>query len=316
MLEQKRCCFFSVFRVRAMNKILLHAILLLLVAVSPATGHEIALVRGDAGLPAQQAGRAFVRELERLLPPLGAKSIAPHVFHEIDLGADESPEQGAAQISAVRPELILALGPRALAAARLVADVPVVALLVAAPEKLLTGRDDMAAIKLAIPPKAQLDEMSRLLPGIRRVGVIYDPARSAALLAEARAGRPDLEFVALAAADEKAVAGLLDELRSRIDLLWLLPDPTVITSRTFPLFQRFSFENRLPILSFAEKHLKPGAALVVTFDIEAMGREAAALAVRLLRGRPPAERVSVPAGMKTLVNETILQNLSSVSSPS
>ncbi len=293
-----------------MKKNLLITLFLLLGAARAALGYEIAVVKGNHNLPADLAGQAFIRELEKTLPSPGLKAIVPHSFHEILIEKNESESSTRTRISAVRPDLILALGPKALTAARGIATVPVISLLVFSPEKIIAGQANITGITLNIPAKIQLDEMSRLLPGVKRVGVIYDPVRSNDLLGHARTSRPDLEFVAIPATNEKEVAGLLHKLEGRIDLVWLLPDLTVFTPHTFPLFLRFSFENRIPLLSFAEQHLKSGAALVVTFDVEAMGQEAAEIATRLFHGEPAAKiGMKNATRVKTLVNDIILQKM-------
>ena len=302
--------FIHFFDSQAMRKPFFLTIFLLLAAARAVLGYEIAVVTGDPGLPTRVAGQAFSRQLPRILPAVGGKSIEPHSFHEIVIAEDEPEDSSGARIAARQPDLILALGPRALTAARRVADVPIIYLLVFAPEKIIGDRTDIIGINLKIPPKIQLDAMSRLLPGVKRVGLVYDPARSRALLDEARAVRGDLDFVALPATHEKEVINLLHALRDRVDLLWLLPDLTVLTPRTLPSFLRFSFEHHLPLLSFSEKHLKPGAALIVTFDVEAMAEEAAEIAARVLRGEAAAAIGAKNAvRVKTLVNETILRKM-------
>jgi putative ABC transport system substrate-binding protein len=106
------------------------------------------------------------------------------------------------------------------------------------------------------------------------------------------------------------VPALLEELRGRADLIWLLPDLVVTNPQTLESYFLFSFTNKVPVLAFSEKYLKSGAAVVVTFDLEAMGEQAGGMAARLLLGAavrdvPPVDISRV----KTIVNPTVAGKL-------
>ena len=64
------------------------------------------------------------------------------------------------------------------------------------------------------------------------------------------------------------------------------------------------------MLAFSEKYLQSGAALVVTFDMAAMGEQAAVMAARILLGTPVS---GVPPAdisrVKTIVNSTVARKL-------
>jgi putative ABC transport system substrate-binding protein len=64
----------------------------------------------------------------------------------------------------------------------------------------------------------------------------------------------------------------------------MLPDQTVVTPQTLDHIFFFSLENRLPIITFAEKYLKLGAVLSVSFDPTDMGKQAGELALTILNG--------------------------------
>ncbi|MBI5558835.1 MAG: hypothetical protein HY885_14505 [Deltaproteobacteria bacterium] len=292
-----------------MKKTLILLILMLLVRVLPALGYEIVVVKGGP-LPDAQVVSAFAEELVKILPARGPKTIEPHHIEEINLGTDLSGESAAARIAALRPDLILALGREALLSVRDIRSIPVIYLLVAAPELIVEERTNITGIRLDIPPKLQFDQVSRYLPKVKRVGVIFDPARSSHVVNQAALNRPDLEFVALAASSAREVPGLLEKLKGKVDLLWLLPDLTVTNPQTLQSYFLFSFQNKTPVLAFSEKYLKNGAALAVTFDLEDMGVQAARLAAAIFTGTP-AGRLSVRdiSAVKTAINHDITEKL-------
>jgi len=284
--------------------------LMLLAGVSTAQAYDIVVVKNGDEMPMAQVVRAFGDKLVHLLPARGVKSIEPHRFREIDIRRNPIKSAVEQEILASRPDLILTLGRNALLAVRDISEIPIIYLLVVAPEIIIENRDNITGVNLEIPVKLQFDELTRLLPRVRRIGVIYNTGHSAMEIQEARQARADLQFVALHAKSAREVPASLEELRGRVDLIWLLPDIIVTNPQILESYFLFSFENRVPVLAFSEKYLKSGAALVVTFDMAAMGEQAAVMAARILLGSPvsgvpPADITRV----KTIVNPTVARKL-------
>ncbi len=161
-----------------------------------------------------------------------------------------------------------------------------------------------------MPPKMQLDELTRYLPSIRRVGIIYDPKRSSKLVNQLASIRPDLEFVSLATDTSAEVPALINSLRGRVDLLWMLPDLTATNRKTMQSYFLFSIKNKVPLLTFSEKFLKHGATIAVTFDIESMVEQAADLAIGMLSDRNGNNQPAIVAPhVKTVINHKIATKL-------
>ncbi|MCG2746793.1 MAG: hypothetical protein L6365_04595 [Desulfobulbaceae bacterium] len=202
------------------------------------------------------------------------------------------------------------MGRNALLAVRDIREIPIVFLLVVAPEIIIEDRDNITGINLGIPASLQFGELARLLPQVRRIGVIYNTAHSAMDIQQARRERPDLQFVALNAQSTREVPALLEELHGKVDLIWLLLDITVTNPQVLESYILFSFRDKVPVLAFSEKYLKSGAAIVVTFDLEAMGDQAAVMAARILLGTPVS--AVLPADIdrvKTIINPTVARKL-------
>ena len=293
-----------------MKKSLAIIILMLFAGVRTALAYDIVVVKSGNEMPMDQVVQAFTDKLVHLLPARGVKSIEPHRFREIDLRENPIKSVVEQQIRDYRPDLILTLGRSALLAVRDISEIPILYLLVVAPETIIQNRGNITGVNLEIPVKLQFDELTRLLPQVRRIGVIYNTGHSAMEIQQARRDRPDLQFVALNAQSTKEVPSLLEELRGRVDLIWLLPDIIVTNPQILESYFLFSFKNKVPVLGFSEKYLKSGAAIVVTFDLEAMGEQAAAMAARILQGTavngvPPTDISRV----KTIVNSIVVRKL-------
>lgn len=272
--------------------------------------YEIVVVKSSLSKVNEQVQQAFTQELGKRVPHRGLKAIQTHQVTEVVVAKGEEQSISLQRIQNACPDLILALGSKALKVALSVPDIPIVYLLVIEPEKIINNRTDVTGVSLTLPPKVQLDEMSRFLPKVKRVGVVYDPKRSNKVIEQMRAVRPDLEFVSLAAENTVEVPGLIASLRGRVDLLWMLPDVTATNKKTLQSYFLFSVKNKIPLLTFSGKFLKHGATIAVTFDMEAMAAQAADLAVNMLSDPKKSELPFIVAPrVKTVINHKIAAKL-------
>ncbi len=292
-----------------MKKLLLLIIISFLSLADTALGYEIVVVKSSMSKINERIQHIFIDEISKRVPHHGLKTIQPHQVTEVVISRGNE-RKGTDILQSMRPDLILALGAKALKVALSVPDIPIVHLLVINPEKIIGNATHVTGVTLSVPPKVQLDEMSRCLPAVKRVGLIYDPKRSGKLIERLNSVRPDLEFITLAAEDMSDVPGLIHSLHGKVDLLWMLPDLTVTNNITVQSYILFSIKNRIPLLTFSEKFLKHGATIAVTFDIDAIAEQAAALAVDMLSQYDGRDRTTpVPPRVKTIVNQKMAAKL-------
>ncbi len=94
-----------------------------------------------------------------------------------------------------------------------------------------------------------------------------------------------VELVLKEAHDPREVPRLVEELTNRIDVLWMLPDPTVVTSAMVEYLLQFSFQHNVPIFSFAGKYVEMGAVAALVVDPHMMGVEAGEIIKTFATGR-------------------------------
>ncbi len=281
--------------------------------VSTAMSYDIVVVKSGSGGPYDEMGQLVSAALMKELPSVGQKSIQPHSITAFTLGAEDLPDF-AGRVLASSPDLVVAIGSRALQVTENIERIPIVYLLVPTPEKYIKNRDNVTGIRFGLSAQAQFNELSRHIPGVKRLGVIYDPQRTGELVNQALFTLTDHELIALPTNNPREVPALLKQLRGKVDALWLIPDLTVINPITLQSYIRFSMENKIPVLAFAEKYLEQGAAMAVTVDTEAMAEKAAQLASRIVRGKGVAEigPVVEAANAKALINHKVVANLNIV----
>ncbi len=217
----------------------------------------------------------------------------------LTLNADVStPDELQSTCSQHKADLILALGTDA---AKLVKEanlaIPSVFAMVSEPgaSGLLNSGESagtpMTGSCLDVPVSEQFASLLEVVPGIRRIGVIYDPNESQLMVDEGRvaANRMDLGFVAYPVHSETEVPKALSAIRPRIDALWLVSDRTVLTTQSLQYIFLFAFQNNLPLMGLSEHFVRMGALLAVGPDYEDVGRQSGELAAKILKGRDPDE---------------------------
>lgn len=208
-----------------------------------------------------------------------------------------------------RPRLLVAIGDRALAACRKSREVPVVALLSLALTRKAVP-DHVGGITMTAAPERYLELFAELRA--KRVGVLYDPRISGIYVkrAIAEAERTGITMVAEPLRNPRDLQGKLEKLKGEIDLLWLLPDSTVITTVNLEALLVFSMTQAVPAVSFTGQYLKNGAAAALDIDPYDMGWQAGEMAQSLLR-TDLGHRVPVldPRKVRLQVNESVLRKL-------
>ena len=183
--------------------------------------------------------------------------------------------------------------------------------MVAEPEKISTTRSEITGISLNVSAGHQLQLFTSAF-SFKKLGVVYSEKDGATFLRQARkaASERHLEIVSASIDHVKEAPGVIKSMEGRIDALWLIPDTAVLTPSTMEYLAFFSLKHRIPIFSFSEKLLPYGATAAVSFDIEALGRQAAGMAHRILDGTPvSAIAAEEPAGIGLKINRSIIDNL-------
>lgn len=297
-----------------MKKVLF--LLLLFIPPGPtsfASAHEIVVVQSARLKPYEEALQGFKTVCaEGFAPHHGLKSIQPYSITELVLSEKSGSADIAGRIRSLRPELILAIGRDALAQVKTFRDVPIIYLMVPQPQAIKEGRLNITGVDMLIPPAKQLAGLIEAIPKVKRVGLLYDPRRTGALVKEARifAATQGIFLFALEVQTAKEVPGLIDSMKGEIDAFWMLPDLTVVTPQTVKALFLFSLENRIPVLTFSEKYLELGATIAAVFDVFAMGEQAGEMARRILAGTNIREVEAEPAEKITIkVNRKIAKKL-------
>ena len=218
-----------------------------------------------------------------------------------------------------RPRLILAIGDAALKEIRKVRHTPVVAMMSLGIDAQATTQPNLTGISMFAAPERYLATFQAIKA--RRVGLVINPVQNSWYLSQARqaAQNAGIELVVAVATSSRNALSQLNTLSGRIDALWMLPDPTIVTRGTVESYFRFAQEQSLPLVSFSAAYLSLGAAAVVDIDRFQVGRQAGIMAGRLLAGEstPVSLAKSTIKGNRTILQRfkmspTLLDNMTSL----
>ncbi len=231
------------------------------------------------------------------------------IVQEHDLQGDlDEGRKAARRIRASDTTLVLAVGTKAALAAKLeLVDTPVIYCLVLDPDKHDLSAPNMSGISLDISMADHLHAMRALFPKLKRIGILFDPAKTERLVRDGeREGKHQgIEIVAAPVSAERDVPTTLRTLLPTVDVLWLLPDTTVLTEDSLAFILQESLEANRPVVGFSAEFVKRGALMSISADYYDIGRQAARLSRRILghQASPPLrlspDRIHIAVNYKT-----------------
>lgn len=264
-----------------------------------AAGIEIAILNSSDIAAYQEAIAGF-----KATAPVGA------LYSHYDLHGDlELGKKLARKIRASDAALVLAVGLKAALAAKLeIVDTPVVYMMILDPLKHQLIAPNMTGTMLEVTTDRQLKLIRTFLPSIHRVGVLYDPNKSAAKIKEAaqQAAAVGMTLRGFPVDSEKDVPSQLRQLLAETEALWLLTDSTVLTNESINFLIQSALAQHVPVIGFSPEFIRLGGLLGISVSYGEVGRETGALAKRIVDGgrinplRPvPIERLTISVNLKT-----------------
>ena len=212
-----------------------------------------------------------------------------------------------------KPDIILTIGVLATTIAKEeIKDIPIVFCMVINHARFQLTGANMTGIAAEISIEEQLKGYQTILGQLKDLGVIYDPSKTGNIIESAEKKVKDIgvNLVKYEIDSPKMVSEALENLIGRIDALWLLPDSTVVTRKSFDLIKSTTLENKIPLLCTSDVFVKAGALAAVFSDYKCVGRQAAQLAGEILeRPSPGSLGIVNPDSFKLAINTDTAEKL-------
>jgi len=230
----------------------------------------------------------------------------------VTLPADKRNGGAVRQVWEAKPDVIVAVGARALAvAAEEFPNIPVVFGMVGDPSQYI-GDLGAAGVELLPSDRQVLGALRKVLPRAKEVTIVYDPGRSSEEVKRfVDAGRvlgisiSTLEFSgAPASFDAKG------SLSRSCDCIIIYPDPVMLSDTVFGSIVYEAFAQGLPALAYSSTFAAKGALMSVEADYASVARDLVDLAEQILAGRSPRSvGVHAPSRVKITVNGAVADEL-------
>ncbi|RMH06920.1 MAG: hypothetical protein D6704_06090 [Nitrospirae bacterium] len=251
--------------------------------------HEVAILQSAEVAAYRQAIDAFQAHL---LSQAGLTVTTYNLQGSIERGRKLGQKLRASDVS-----VVLAVGTKAAIAAKLeLVDIPVIYCMVLYPERYALTAPNMTGIQLHIPPIRQFALIKKLIPHIQKIGVVFDPDRTAHLIQQAQQGTAaqGLTLIQRSVSSQIEVPSTVRALLAAIDALWLVPDSTVLSEDSFNFLLKATLDAKVPLIGFSPELARSGALLSIYVDYTDVGKQAAELANRILRGSPIPTQALLP----------------------
>lgn len=242
-------------------------------------GRPVTVVYPELGEPFRQVFAAIVEGIEDRLHG-SVTSLA--------MGAATAPADVAEGLRKRDAKVVIGLGRGGMrVAAALAGELPVLVGCVVSVQE--SEARTFPVHTLAPDPAQLLARLRRLVPGARRVHLVFDPRLNGwlARLAREAARAEGLELLAQEAMDPaealRAYSQLLAAADPARDAVWLPQDPTTVDDNAvLPLVLKEGWNRNMAVFSSHVAHVKRGALFSLYPDNVELGRTLAASAQRLL----------------------------------
>jgi putative tryptophan/tyrosine transport system substrate-binding protein len=212
-----------------------------------------------------------------------------------------------------KPDVVLTIGVLATTIAKEeIKDIPIVFCMVINHERFQLAGSNISGIAAEIAIEKQMKGFQTILNPLKNIGVIYDPSKTGNIVESAETKVKDIgmNLVKYEVNSTIEVPEAIEGLTGRIDALWLLPDSTVVTKKSFDLIKSTTLEKKIPLLCTSDVFVKAGALTAVFSDYKFVGRQAAQLAGEILeRPSPGSLGIVNPDSFKLAINTDTAEKL-------
>ena len=187
------------------------------------------------------------------------------------------------------PALYLVLGSRATdLVINQVHDVPIVVALAIDAAKLEES-DNATGVLMEHSVDVQLEYLKRILPGVERMGVLFNPSENSQRVDQAQsvAQSMKLELIRGRVETPRDLPGVLRMVSGSAQVIWGIVDHTVLVAETAKHILVYSFRNRIPLTGLSDSWVKAGALYSLERDYEDVGAQCAEQAIKIFNGAAP-----------------------------
>jgi putative ABC transport system substrate-binding protein len=226
-------------------------------------------------------------------------------------GQKETGQKVAQDIQKIKPDLVLAIGTiAAISAKEELKNIPIVFCMVLNPvssglvRSMNSPGGSITGASLDIPIETQFRYMQSVIGNLKTIGVLYNPEETGAIVQQAdrKARLMGISIYAKPISSEREVPAALKGLMGHVDALWSVADTTVFsTTQSAQYILLNTLRTGTPFMGLSPSFVSAGALMCLSCDYEDIGKQAAELAERILKGEK-AGNIPVAMPRKVLLS--------------
>ena len=134
--------------------------------------------------------------------------------------------------------------------------------------------------------EVQLDYLHRILPDVKRAGVLFNPPENEQFVTKAQipAQKMDIDLVVEPVNHPRDLPKALRSIGNNAEMIWGIADHIVLAPETVQHLLVYSFRNRLPLSGLSEPWVSAGALYALDRDYFDIGVQCGEMAVKSLQG--------------------------------
>jgi putative ABC transport system substrate-binding protein len=276
---------------------------------------HVVIVQSDRIPPYEQARRG----IEAGLQASGLQAGRSLLLKIMTMGFGEAvdPERSIPfYIKRNNPDLVLLVGSAAgKLAVEKFPDVPLVFCMVFRPRAvgLLDSPLRSSGVSLEVPPAVMLDHIADYVPGLQRLGLLYDHRQDEVLATQTmlEAANRKLTVIDSPIREHTDIPQALQRLFGSAQAICVFPSERVFGKAIMERLLHQALIQRIPVCGTSRKHVRYGALFAITPDWRAVGEQTGELAAEILRGDAELQpfRLIPPRKWSLLVNLKISELL-------
>ncbi|MFN4245208.1 MAG: ABC transporter substrate-binding protein [Brevinematia bacterium] len=218
-------------------------------------------------------------------------------------------------ISKIKPNVVVVLGTSVLE--NLVGKVktPIVFSMVINYKKLnVENYDNISGISLQIHPESVFFNLKTIFPNFRKVGVICGKDYYNNFISPFTQGLKSslqIDIVPQIISSSEEFIPSYNSLSKQVDVLWMVPDTTVIDKNSIIYFINESFKSSKPTVVYSEPFVKAGGFFSVSPNYDSLGSQIALIVRRIVEDKISPSKIGIApvVGTFTTVNKEMAKKL-------
>jgi len=241
-----------------------------------------------------------------------------HVHFDIKIaeGDSEKAQTMAKEFVKKKVDLICALGTiPSLAALEATKEIPIVYSIVGKPkatgiiDSWVSSGKNITGVSMKIPIEKQLEKIQGVIPKVKRLGILYcvSTPQAIATAEETKLAAKKLNLVPYPSPLDRRQLNQLflitEDLAKKVDAIYIPTDPILLAKENLLRILEAASRSKVPIIAVDDTSVELGALMALHCDFREIGKQAAPMAVKILKGMKPMDIPSqLPLSHRLTVN--------------